>query len=95
MAPNLILGPLLRYAGETDATVWVGTDAACEVAEVRAGGASHRSPTFAVEGYHYALVRLRGLAPCATYPYTVVPDGEEVWPDFSPSAIRTMTAGEC
>ena len=42
--------------------------------------------TFAVEGYHYALVRLRGLAPCATYPYTVVPDGEEVWPDFSPSA---------
>jgi hypothetical protein len=29
--PELILGPLLRYAGKTDATVWVETDAACEV----------------------------------------------------------------
>src|SRR4028119_954199 len=32
MAPELILGPLLRYAGGTDATVWIETDAA------RAGG---------------------------------------------------------
>ncbi len=29
--PDLVLGPLLRYADETDATVWVETDAACEV----------------------------------------------------------------
>ncbi len=35
--PDLILGPLLRYAGETDATVWVETGAACEV-EVLVGG---------------------------------------------------------
>ena len=30
MAPELSLGPLLRYAGETDATIWVETDA-CEI----------------------------------------------------------------
>ena len=31
MGSELTLGPLLRYAGETDATVWVETDDACEV----------------------------------------------------------------
>jgi hypothetical protein len=31
MSPNLNLGPLLRYAGVSDATVWVETDASCEV----------------------------------------------------------------
>ena len=30
--PRLLLGPLLRYAGGTQATVWVETDAPCEVA---------------------------------------------------------------
>ena len=47
MTPNLILGPLLRYAGTTDATVWVETDAPCEV-EVATDGLSHGSPTFTV-----------------------------------------------
>ena len=28
---GLILGPLLRYVGETEATVWVETDAPCTV----------------------------------------------------------------
>ena len=28
---NLVLGPLLRYVTETEATVWVETDAPCEV----------------------------------------------------------------
>src|SRR5215218_7447057 len=28
---KLVLGPLLRYVGETDATVWVETDQPCEV----------------------------------------------------------------
>ena len=29
--PELLLGPLLRYVDETDALVWVETDAPCEV----------------------------------------------------------------
>ena len=29
--PKLILGPLLRWVGETQATVWVETDAPAEV----------------------------------------------------------------
>src|SRR4028118_1255926 len=60
MTPNLILGPLLRYAGTTDATVWVETDAPCTV-EVTTDGLAHRSPTFTVEGHPYALVRPTGL----------------------------------
>ena len=30
-APQLVLGPLLRYVGETAATIWVETDRACQV----------------------------------------------------------------
>ena len=93
MTPNLILGPLLRYTGATDATVWVETDAPCEV-EVMTGDSSHRSPTFAVEGHHYALVLIKGLEPGSAYPYTVALDGEEVWPepesDFPAPSIRTI-----
>ena len=29
--PSLVLGPLLRYVGETEAVIWVETDSACEV----------------------------------------------------------------
>ena len=92
MTPKLILGPLLRYAGETDATIWVETDAPCEV-EVTADGLPHRSPTFTVEGHHYALVRVPGLHPASFYEYSVGLDGETVWPeanpDFPPSTIKT------
>ena len=28
---KLVLGPLLRYVGETEAVVWVETDEPCEV----------------------------------------------------------------
>ena len=28
---KLILGPLLRYVSETEATVWVETDGSCDV----------------------------------------------------------------
>ena len=48
---SLLLGPLLRYTGRTQATVWVETDAACEVAVLGRAAA-----TFEVEGHHYALV---------------------------------------
>ena len=96
MSPDLILGPLLRYAGETEATVWVETDAAREVG-VRVDGSVHRSRTFDVEGHHYALVRVTGLKPGETYEYEVALDGEVVWPEpdstYPPSVIRTVEPG--
>src|SRR5918994_2255302 len=87
MAPKLRLGPLLRYAGETDATVWVETDSACEVEVL-----CHTASTFEIESHHYALVTIAGLEPGETYEYEVSLDGEEVWPegDFPPSVIRTI-----
>jgi PhoD-like phosphatase len=91
--PSLVLGPMHRWAGTSEATVWVETDAACEV-EVRAdGGAPARERTFVVEGHHYAIVRVRGLPENAATPYTVALDGEPVWPEpnspFPPSTLRT------
>ncbi len=90
MTPKLILGPLLRYAGASEATIWVETDAPCTV-EVTAGGGPHRSPTFTVEGHHYALVRLTGLRPASYHEYSVSLDGAPVWPEagYPPSAIKT------
>jgi hypothetical protein len=89
---RLVLGPLLRYAGETEATIWVETDAPCEV-EI----AGCRQRTFAVEGHHYALVHVTGLEPASTTAYEVRLDGERAWPDpgspFPPSLIRTHGAG--
>jgi PhoD-like phosphatase len=103
--PKLVLGPLLRYVGETQATVWVETDAAAEVEVVAApagpeaeagGGARGAARTFAVAGHHYALVLVEGLAPARTYTYRVTLDGEPAWPvpglgaqGFPPSTIRT------
>src|SRR5918998_307294 len=87
--PELVLGPLLRYAGETDATVWVETDAACEVEVL-----GRRSHTFRVGGYHYALVHVPELEPGGAYEYEVLLDGEKKWPEvdsgFPPSVIRTF-----
>ncbi|HET7480514.1 MAG TPA: alkaline phosphatase D family protein [Rubrobacteraceae bacterium] len=89
MAPSLILGPLLRYAGASDATVWVETDAACEVEVL-----GHRARTFAVEGHHYALVLITDLEPGETYEYAVALDDAQVWPEsdssFPPPVIRTI-----
>jgi hypothetical protein len=90
---GLVLGPLLRYAGDTEATIWVETDAPCEV---EAAGCRQR--TFAVEGHHYALVHCTGLEPASTIAYEVRLDGERVWPEadspFPPSLIRTSGAEE-
>src|SRR3954468_21986466 len=90
---DLLLGPLLRYAGTEDATVWVETDAPCRV-EVRIEGADACARhTFAVSGHHYALLHCRGLRPATTSAYEVLLDGERVWPEadtsFPPSVIRT------
>jgi PhoD-like phosphatase len=85
--PALVLGPLLRYTGSTEATVWVETDAPCEVTVLDA-----RAHTFAVEGHHYALVEIHDLEPGAVRPYEVLLDGERAWPPGDgrpPSVIRT------
>ena len=93
MSPRLILGPLLRHVGTSDATVWVETDTPCEV-EVRAGDSPHRSPTFTVEGHHYALIVVTGLEPGSMHEYEVRLDGERVWPimesSLPPSVIQTI-----
>ncbi len=84
---NLVVGPLLRYTGSTQATVWVETDAACEVEVL-----DHRTRTFHVEGHHYALVVIDDLDPDSITPYTVRLDGEQVWPigdDRPPASIHT------
>ena len=83
---------MLRYAGATDATVWVETDDACEVEVL-----GFTEPTFCVEGHHYALVVIEGLEPGSENPYEVKLDGEVVWPavgsNLPPSCIRTLSEG--
>ncbi|PZG71905.1 alkaline phosphatase, partial [Streptomyces sp. NTH33] len=60
---GLRLGPLLRYADGTSATVWAETSRPC-TAEVRcADGAGGTARTFQIEGHHYALVPVTGLTP--------------------------------
>jgi ribosomal protein S18 acetylase RimI-like enzyme len=89
---DLVLGPLLRYVSDTEATVWVETSEACEVEIL-----GRREPTFGVGGHHYALVRIEGLEPGGFYEYGVALDGEPRWPepdsDLPPSAIRTFAPG--
>ena len=90
--PELILGPLLRYTGPTEASVWVETDAACEVDVL-----GHVDRTFAVEGHHFAVVCVKDLQPGTTTPYEVRLDGERVWPPaesrFPAPVIRTPADG--
>jgi hypothetical protein len=92
-AAGLVLGPLLRHVGATDATLWVETDGPCEVT-VDAAGITGRARTFQVCGHHYALVVVDGLAPGSTTPYTVSLDSATVWPvadsPYPSSVIRTI-----
>ena len=88
--PELLLGPLLRHTGTTDATVWVEADAACEV-EI----CGHRARTFEVAGRHFGLVHVQGLEPRSSREYEVHLDGERAWPPaadwpYPPSVIRTV-----
>jgi hypothetical protein len=85
--PSLVLGPVLRYVGETDAVLWVETDSSCEVEIL---GAKER--TFCVSGHHYALVCCGDLEPGSWHEYEVLLDGERVWPradGWPPSAFNT------
>jgi hypothetical protein len=87
--PELVLGPVLRYVGSHDATIWVETDAPC-VVEVL----GHRERTFSVQGHHYALACVTGLTPGQVHPYDVRLDGQRAWPppeyDLPAPAIRTL-----
>jgi hypothetical protein len=85
---GLLLGPMLRYVSQTDATVWVETDEPCEVEIL---GRSDR--TFCIDGHHYALICLTELKPGSSHEYEVKLDGERVWPiddGFPPSLLRTI-----
>jgi hypothetical protein len=87
--PDLVLGPMLRYLDERQATVWVETDAQCQVEVL-----GRRARTFCVEGHHYAIVSIDDLEPGETYPYEVALDGERRWPrendPFPEPAIRPI-----
>ena len=90
---SLVLGPLLRYVGRTEATVWVEADRACSVEVL-----GRSAPTFEICGHHYALVVLRELPEASVIPYEVLLDGDTVWPlgeggRAMASTIRTR-AGE-
>jgi hypothetical protein len=74
--PELLLGPVLRHVSETEATIWVETDVACEVTVV-----GTTTPTWCVCGHHYALVELADLVPDQELAYRVELDGREVWPE--------------
>jgi hypothetical protein len=90
--PELVLGPLLRYVGETEAVIWVETDGPCEVEVLGA-----RERTFCVCDHHYALVCCGGLERGAWHEYDVKLDGEPVWPlndGFPASAFRTYPKEE-
>ncbi len=87
--PELIVGPMLRYLGEREATVWVETDGPCEVEIL-----DHSARTFEAYGHHYAIVAMEDLEPGTTHEYEVALDGEVRWPDpgddFPASRIRTF-----
>jgi hypothetical protein len=93
---KLILGPVLRYVSETEATVWVETDGSCEVSVSSDDGTGFAATeeTFEVQEHHYALVCIDELEPGEIYEYEVAIDGERCWPqpdsEFPPSVIRTL-----
>src|SRR5215469_9682841 len=91
-SPVLVLGPLLRYAGETAATIWAETDRACQVEIL-----GRQARTFEVAGHHYGLVVIDGLPPGAERQYQVALDGTVRWPEpgsqFPPSVLRTLDPG--
>jgi len=90
--PSLVLGPLLRYVGETEAVLWVETDSPCEVEILGA-----RERTFCVCDHHYALVCCGDLEPGSWHEYEVKLDGEPVWPQddgFPASTFHTYPKEE-
>jgi hypothetical protein len=89
--PELVLGPLLRYAGTESATFWVETSEPCEVEVL-----GERQRTFTVEGHHYALILVENLTPASVIEYDVRLDGRPVWPpdDGRPRPAVHTRSGE-
>jgi hypothetical protein len=91
--PELVLGPVLRYADTTTACVWVETSAP---AQVTVHGRTSR--TFEVEGHHFGYVVVDRLAPGTDDAYDVLLDGEQAWPlqdDPRPAPrLRTLSEDE-
>jgi PhoD-like phosphatase len=87
--PALVLGPMLRYVAETEATVWVETDRECLVEIL-----GRQAQSFEVAGHHYGLVVIDGLTPGSEQEYTVTLDGIVRWPlpggGLPPSVLRTL-----
>lgn len=85
---ELLLGPVLRHVGSTDATVWVETSSSCTVEIL-----GHSERTWTVAGHHYALVVIESLEPGSATPYDVQLDGIGVWPHAGADAsvIRTLS----
>ncbi|HEX5191857.1 MAG TPA: alkaline phosphatase family protein [Solirubrobacteraceae bacterium] len=83
---------MLRYVGESEATVWLETDSPCEVEVL-----GRRARTFQVAGHHYAIVVIEGLARDSVQEYEVALDGERRWPQqgsaLPRSVIRTPAPG--
>jgi hypothetical protein len=83
---------MLRFIGETEATVWVEIDEPCEVEVL-----GHKGTTFTVEGHHYAIVVIEGLKAGESHEYEVHVDGQCVWPpegyEFPHPQIRTIVKG--
>ncbi|MFI9834243.1 alkaline phosphatase D family protein [Streptomyces sp. NPDC051913] len=95
---ELRLGPLLRYADGSSATIWVEASRPC-TAEVRcADGTRGQDRTFQIAGHHYALIPVTGLTPGTSTAYEVFLDGTRVWPlpgsPFPESVIRTSAEGD-
>ncbi|MBC9957166.1 alkaline phosphatase D family protein [Yimella sp. cx-51] len=90
---SIVVGPVLRYVGETTATIFVETDAFCRVT-VRSDGREWTAATFSAHDHHYAIVLAGGLEPASVQDYEVDLDGESVWPEpdspFPPSRIATL-----
>jgi len=95
---ELRLGPLLRYADGSSATVWVEASRPC-TAEVRGDRGAHGEiRTFQIAGHHYALIPVTGLTPGTSQPYEVFLDGTRVWPlpdsPFPPSTLPSPADGD-
>jgi hypothetical protein len=90
---QIVLGPLLRRVGPTEATVWVETDAPCTVEVL-----GSTDDTFTIAGHHFAMVCMTDLEPGTVRPYEVRLDGERRWPvdgdPFPAPLIRTPAEGE-
>ncbi len=93
MSPQLVVGPLLRYADATTACIWVETSAATDVTVH-----GRTAATFEVEGHHYGYVVVDDLEPGTDEPYQVRLDDVVVWPEAGDSRpaprLRTLTPDE-